>query len=248
MGRTALFVLLSLLPAFAYAGCGGLVELSVYDRTERRELATYHHLGHCYVVGKPGNEYRIVVRNRTREDVLAVVSVDGVNAITGETASPVQSGYVAGSGQAIEIEGWRKSLQRVAAFYFTSLGDSYASRTGRPENVGVIGAAVFRRKLSQAPLAESERRDESSQSADRAARDAPAAAESKLGTGHGRNVASRAQYTTFERATEAPEEVTTIYYDSMANLVAEGVIPPLVPDRQPLPFPARFVADPPKAR
>jgi hypothetical protein len=37
-------------------------------------------------------------------------------------------------------------MERTAAFYFTDLGDSYAARTGRPNNVGVIGVAVFREK------------------------------------------------------------------------------------------------------
>ena len=46
----------------------------------------------------------------------------------------------------VEITGWRKSLERTAAFYFTDLGDSYAARTGRPQNVGVIGVAVFQEK------------------------------------------------------------------------------------------------------
>ena len=35
-------------------------------------------------------------------------------------------------------------MSRTAAFYFTELPDAYATRTGRPENVGVIGVAVFR--------------------------------------------------------------------------------------------------------
>ena len=46
----------------------------------------------------------------------------------------------------VEIAGWRKSIERTAAFYFTDLGDSYAARTGRPQNVGVIGVAVFQEK------------------------------------------------------------------------------------------------------
>ena len=45
-----------------------------------------------------------------------------------------------------DIQGWRKNLARTAAFYFTELPDAYATRTGRPENVGVIGVAVFREK------------------------------------------------------------------------------------------------------
>jgi hypothetical protein len=37
-------------------------------------------------------------------------------------------------------------MDRTAAFYFTDLGDSYAARTGRPQNVGVVGVAVFQEK------------------------------------------------------------------------------------------------------
>ena len=69
----------------------------------------------------------------TGERILAVTSVDGVNAVSGETASPEQSGYVIDAWGSVEITGWRKSLDRTAAFYFTDLGDSYAARTGRPE-------------------------------------------------------------------------------------------------------------------
>src|SRR6185295_2747740 len=46
-----------------------------------------------------------------------------------------------------EITGWRKSYSEAAAFYFTALPDSYAARTDRPDNVGVIGAAVFRERV-----------------------------------------------------------------------------------------------------
>jgi len=72
--------------------------------------------------------------------------VDGVNVVSGDTAAPSQSGYVLDGWGSVEIGGWRKSLQRTAAFYFTDLGDSYAARTGRPQNVGVIGVAVFEEK------------------------------------------------------------------------------------------------------
>src|SRR2546426_2382733 len=93
--------------AFAH---GGLADLSVYDRTEGRRLPVYWHEGRAYIVGKPGNEYQVSVRNRLREDVLTVVSVDGVNVISGETADPSQTGYVFGPSQGYDILGWRKSL------------------------------------------------------------------------------------------------------------------------------------------
>ena len=73
---------------------GTLAEIAVYDRSEGRWLQVHHHEGRMYVAGKPGHEYQIRVTSRLREDLLAVVSVDGVNVITGQTANPSQSGYV----------------------------------------------------------------------------------------------------------------------------------------------------------
>src|SRR6059058_6672910 len=98
--------------AFAH---GGLADLSVYDRTEGRRLAVHWHEGRAYVVGKPGNEYQVTMRNRLREDVLTVVSVDGVNVISGETADPGQTGYVLSQHRSYDILGWRKSLAETAA-------------------------------------------------------------------------------------------------------------------------------------
>ena len=106
----------------------------------------YTHQGRYYVVGKPGNEYQVQVRNRGRGEILSVISVDGVNAVSGETANWNQTGYVLGGYQSFDVRGWRKSMDRIAAFFFTQHQNSYAARTGRPENVGVIGVALFRKK------------------------------------------------------------------------------------------------------
>ena len=134
------------LPACATPGAGGLARITVIDRTANRELPVHWKDGRAYVAGQPGNEYAVRVRNVAGEDLLAVVSVDGVNAITGESAQAAQSGYVVGSYTSMDVSGWRKNMQRTAAFYFTTLPDSYAARTGRPDDVGVIGVALFRRK------------------------------------------------------------------------------------------------------
>jgi len=236
--RTGL-VLAAMLCAGGAAAHGGMADLSVYDRTEGRRLAVHWHEGRAYVVGKPGNEYQVSVRNRLREDVLAVVSVDGVNVVSGETANPAQTGYVLSGGQSYDILGWRKSLAETAVFYFTALADSYAARTGRPDNVGVIGVALFRRKRPPQPIAEPQAKPESR----RDAAGAPAA-ESRLGTGHGRRETSPAQQVAFERATPGPAETVVLYYDSYANLAARGVIRESVPVAPlPHPFPG-FVPDP----
>src|SRR6185437_846624 len=57
--------------------------------------------------------------------------------------------YVLDSGEHYRITGWRKSNSEVAAFTFTASPNSYAARTGRPGNIGVIGVALFREKQRQ---------------------------------------------------------------------------------------------------
>jgi hypothetical protein len=49
------------------------------------------------------------------------------------------------------IDGFRTSLSNVAAFRFTNPDDSYSSRMGTPENVGVIGAAFFSEAVALPP-------------------------------------------------------------------------------------------------
>lgn len=123
-----------------------LVQVDVYDRFDRTALLVFAKDGRHYILGQPGHEYAVRIRNCTGGRVMVVTSVDGVNVISGDTAAPSQSGYVLEPWGSVEIAGWRKSMDRTAAFYFTDLGDSYAARTGRPRNVGVIGVAVFPEK------------------------------------------------------------------------------------------------------
>jgi hypothetical protein len=137
-------------------------------------------------------------------------------------------------------------MEQVAAFYFTALPDSYAARTGRPDNVGVIGVALFREEYVQPvapqPAAEASADRKSSRTEGGLARQ-----DERLGTGHGRRLDSGATYTSFERASDEPDEVIRIYYDSRKNLVARGIIPrprDRVAERLPDPFPNGFVPDP----
>ncbi|MGZ8980959.1 MAG: hypothetical protein ACXW2D_09420, partial [Burkholderiaceae bacterium] len=118
---------------------GGNVDVRVVDRMTGETLPMYRHGGKWWVPGKPGSHYAVALTNRGGGRVLAVIAVDGINAISGETAAPEQTGYVLSSGQSAQITGWRKDMSRVAAFEFTALANSYAARTGRPDNVGVIG-------------------------------------------------------------------------------------------------------------
>ena len=121
-----------------------LVQVDVIDRDDARPLHVWRDHGRPVVAGRPGARYSVRLANTTGQRVLAVVAIDGVNVISGETASTSQRGYVLEPWQRTEITGWRKSDDEVAAFEFTALSDSYAARTGRPRDVGVIGVAVFR--------------------------------------------------------------------------------------------------------
>jgi len=206
--------------------------------------------------------------------VLAVLSVDGVNAISGETAGSSQAGYVLEPWQQVEIRGWRKSYADIAEFYFTDLPDAYAARTGRPQNVGVIGVAAFREKRRApiaytptpspppyypAPYAEREQgaaksaAESSNRAADAAAggalsrRDsAPTAQAQQIGTGHGARRYDPVTQTEFERASWRPNQRVSLYYDSYQALVAKGVIRERYYDyaRSPDPFPSGFAPDP----
>jgi hypothetical protein len=250
---------------------GSLADVTIYDRSSGEILPVFRADGRWYVAGRTGNEYEVRVRNQTSSELLAVVSVDGVNVVTGETAGTGQSGYVIGPWQTLSIQGWRKSLARVAAFYFTDLANAYATRTGRPDDIGAIGVAVFRCKtqgpaeleqpqvrkdspsdsrLRRQTPGDGAARSEAPQSfqnadggvtADSAVRPAPV--EQGIGTGHGRSQTSHARYVSFERESEAPNEVTVLRYDTRANLIALGVIH--TSPREPNPFPAHFVPDPP---
>ncbi|CTP85068.1 hypothetical protein A6R71_12740 [Xanthomonas translucens pv. arrhenatheri] len=236
------------------------VALRVIDRdADGADLPQYAQRGERWIAAEPGHRYALRLTNRSDRRVLVVLSVDGVNAVSGETASSDQRGYVLAPWQSTEIAGWRKSQREIAQFVFTDLADSYAARTGCPDNVGVIGMAVFDEAptiVPQASVEQSRERADASMPAAAAMAAAPVqesdAAQGKLqrlGTGNGEREWSPSRVTEFERASDLPQQRLQLRYDSHARLVARGVIPrprryPRVAD-MPQAFPGDFVPDPP---
>lgn len=270
MFRKTVLISLALLMtgACALVSATPLVEVSIVDRDTGQWLRQYPHRGDTWVAGTPGNRYSVRLTNTTGERVLVVLSVDGINAVTGQTASPSQAGYVLEPWESAEIAGWRKSLDDIAQFVFTDLGDSYAARTGRPRNVGVIGVAVFQEsrpryypapapslsrgreyerdaaKSAAAPAVEGRMREHAAQeqAADRATRQS-------MGTGHGQREWSPVGRTRFVRATRSPAQISQLRYDDAHRLISLGAMPQQYPRyqrRAPVPqaFPHGFVADP----
>ena len=99
--------------------------------------------GRLYVEGIPGQRYQLAIVNGGSDRYEVVVSVDGRDVVNGQPASFEHRGYLVGPYETLTIEGWRQSLDAVAAFRFSSVGDSYAAQTGGGANIGVVGVAVF---------------------------------------------------------------------------------------------------------
>ena len=231
---------------------GGIADVAIIDRDSGAVLSPHFYHGEYWVAGTPGARYAIEIRNRLGERMLAVTSVDGVNVVSGATAAWDQTGYVFGPGDRYQITGWRKTDAEVAAFTFTDSPNSYAERTGRPANVGVIGVALFRERQpqpvyappaigqlsgrAQAPRAADSNAAASAEAKVSSAMPAPMAAPMtssvprapapapKLGTGHGEREYSYVNHTEFQRMQAQPNEVIRIRYDSLDNLFAMGII------------------------
>lgn len=244
------------------------VDVDLVDRDSGAVLPEYTHPQGIFVPGEPGRRYSVRLHNRSGERVLVVLSVDGVNAVTGDTADPSQAGYVLGPWETADILGWRKTLDDIAQFYFTALPDSYAARTGRPHNVGVIGIAVFgERPLVHArpdplprppwarpgPYQRQAAEATAPAAADESMADASAARDTgsaeRIGTGHGAREWSPTRHTAFVRASRRPMQVTELRYESPQALVAMGILPRWPAYRHgadaPRAFPGSFVPDPP---
>lgn len=244
-------------------------------RSDRHFLMFESRDRQVYVAGESGQPYVLKVRNRTNERILVVPSVDGVNAITGQTASSRQSGYIVPPYGEVVIDGWRKSTREVAEFVFTAQSDSYATQTGRPANVGVIGLAVFREErptprddrggryfekssrsglgsgpvapAAPAPVQGAGISADAANSSAPAMKARPAEAEERLGTGHGQRQDSAIQYGEFRREPGGPAELLQLRYDSLRNLENSGIVLRKPVRVRPQPFPNDgFVPDPPR--
>ena len=251
------------LPLSACAREETLLDVSIVDVDQGEQLSPINHRGRDYIAGQPGHRFAVTMQNLSGERVLAVLSVDGVNAISGQTAGASQAGYVLEPWQRVEIRGWRKNYADIAEFYFTDLPDSYAARTGRPDNVGVIGVAAFRERRLQAmpysppapmvgeagkAMAERSAADASGNRTESRERrqdgaSAPSAMAQQIGTGHGQRRYDPVAQTQFERDSTRPNQRIALFYDSFEALAARGIIRTRNQGK-PEPFPLGFVPDP----
>jgi len=112
-----------------------------------------------YAVGEAGARYTIGVENHSGYRYEVVASVDGLDVIDGAEGDFNKRGYLIDPYTSFVIEGWRTGDDTVAAFRFSDMDNSYAGRTGKPRNIGVIGVALFQEEGQQVPQNELRRRD-----------------------------------------------------------------------------------------
>jgi hypothetical protein len=238
-------------------------------------LPTYDQDGRRYVLGQMGGRYQVRIVNPTSSRVEAVVSVDGLDAVDGRPASLNKRGYIIPAYGDVTIDGFRTSLDTVAAFRFSSVRDSYAARTRHARNVGVVGVAFYRERPPPPPHYESPplRRVPEADDEERAAPAPPAAspapatksaeggasgaARPGLGTRFGETRESHVTETSFIRADSSPMSVAELRYDDREGLLSRGIqLDPPVRDPRDAendlrdtaqPFPeSRFAQPPPR--
>src|SRR5687768_12246218 len=121
---------------------GGALTVRLLD-SNGQPLSGFDTGRRSYVMGEHGARYIIQIRNHTGHRVEAVATVDGLDVINGRAGALTNRGYIVNPFATVEIDGFRRSLDQVAAFRFGSVGGSYAAQKGDDRNVGVIGVAFF---------------------------------------------------------------------------------------------------------
>lgn len=121
---------------------GGALSVHLLDASGQ-PLPTLDFGSRTYVMGNHGNRYVIQIRNNTAQRFEAVATVDGLDVMDGRPGSFEKRGYLVAPGSTLQIDGFRRSMEEVAAFRFGSVERSYASMKGDDRNVGVVGVAFF---------------------------------------------------------------------------------------------------------
>jgi hypothetical protein len=251
-------VLLSAAPARPHAlpqAQGTLVGVSV--EIDGRESSLYpapDGSGRYYLEARAGSRYAVSLANRTGERVGVVLTVDGLNAISGERDSQTGRMYVLDPWQSTRVQGWRTSLADVRQFTFVDERRSYAARSGKAnEKMGWIEIAVYRERRpyvqawpvpapsSDRPYSEGKRKDSDARE-EQGARDQAASpkveaeaagagrARSYPGTGWGTRAHDPVVLVSFDPEPR-PSECVTLRYEYRPALVALGVLPAPAPHR-----------------
>ena len=188
--------------------------------------------GKVYIEGRKKQKFSIRIKNNGYSKILAIPTIDGLSVIDGKEAGYSSPGYIINGYDSITINGWRTSNKEIAEFYFTNPKDSYSQKTGKKNNLGVIGVAIFREKQSHItptpfpeypypkyPYPKWPMYDVMSNVNMSMVNDV---AESDLGTGFGEYKKSEVIEANFDKESN-PDTVFEIYYNSREQLEKIGI-------------------------
>jgi hypothetical protein len=161
----AAVIMMAATPAYPLAGDRSRGEVSVEIISDQGSTFliiphkdfwnTGTHIMKKYLEAKKGENYGIIIRNRTPERIGVVIAVDGRNIISGKQSDlrNTEEMYIVSSYEENRFDGWRTSENTVNRFYFTDTPDSYAKKTFNDSSaMGVIAVAVYREKNRPQPL------------------------------------------------------------------------------------------------
>lgn len=186
------------------------------------------HVFKKYLEARKGEQYGIVIRNRTSERIGVVIAVDGRNIISGKQSNlgNNENMYIVNAGDAVRLDGWRTSRDEVHRFYFTDAADSYTIRTFNDFSaLGVIAVAAYKEKQQPRPLLEEKHESsvagapaaKKSRSADRAL------ANESAGTGFGDAQYSPVITVQFDPE-RSPIQKTLVKYEWRDTLCRKGIL------------------------
>jgi hypothetical protein len=211
--------------------------------------------GRYYLEARKGCRYLVRLTNRTAERLGVVLTVDGLNVISGERDHGRGRMYVLDPWRHATVQGWRTSLEDVRRFTFVDEEASYAARSNKANRrMGWIEVKVYREKRRwRRPVYRDDvardSDDRPAEAGDRAGRaEAAPSAPEPMAEGEGRSQGKSSARTRSYPGTgwgprahdpvvlvdfrpeRSPAQQTTLRYEYRRALVALGVLPsPHVP-------------------
>jgi hypothetical protein len=122
-------------------------DFDVQVEVNGRPVKKYCENNKLFIESRKGTKYSIKIKNKSSVRGMAIISVDGVDVITGKEAASADGGYIVDAFGTLEVNGYRISDSEVASFVFTERDKSYTKEvTGSSTNAGVIGVRLYGEK------------------------------------------------------------------------------------------------------
>ena len=114
-----------------------------------KPVKQFFHKTNHFIEAKVGSSYSVRIKNNSYSRALAVVTVDGLNVVSGLPQGNERGiGYIVSARDSLTVDGFRKNLQEVGSFEFCKKEESYCNEQGLAGNNGVIGVRIYNEKPS----------------------------------------------------------------------------------------------------